>query len=86
MVYYEVILQGIKLGKQTAYRKANSLRTNHASTADYKETGDHGFRQREQKMAVRATTNNTVCTIDVYTWQGKRWDNWCIWLHRQRVR
>ena len=68
---YEVILQGIMLGKQTPYRKANSLRSNHASTTDYKETGDHGFRQRQQNMSAGENSNNTVCTIYVKFIPGK---------------
>lgn len=48
---YDGILKRILLAKQTAYRKNIALVTfssYQASTADYKETGDHVLRQKEQ--------------------------------------
>lgn len=49
--YYDGILKRILPAKQTAYRKNIALVTfssYQASTADYKETGDHVLRQKEQ--------------------------------------
>lgn len=48
---YDGILKRILLAKQTAYRENIALVTFNsyqASTADYKETGDHVLRQKEQ--------------------------------------
>ena len=50
---YDGILKRILLAKQTAYRKNIALVTFNsyqASTADYKETGDHVLRQKEQMV------------------------------------
>lgn len=62
--YYDGILKRILPAKQTAYRKNIALVTFNsyqASTANYKETGDHVLRQKEQvKMTM---TKEQILTV-----------------------